>query len=129
MKATKLRGSGALQAGCGFLGYQITRTEVAAFWRMMPKVGGTYLQAKSGLRPNMVLGGGFGRRGVMTHSSRPFAENRGISTWRAPTCCVIINDRWRAGARRHSAGAVGLLAGTRAPGHGDLHTFGFCPAP
>ena len=50
MKGNEALGEAAIRAGCRhFFGYPITpQTELAAYMsKMMPKVGGTYLQAES----------------------------------------------------------------------------------
>ena len=60
MKGNEALGEAAIRAGCRhFFGYPITpQTELAAYMsKMMPKVGGTYLQAESEIAAvNMVLG-------------------------------------------------------------------------
>ena len=75
MKGNEAIAQAAISAGCRhFFGYPITpQTEVAAYMsKMMPKVGGVYLQGESEVASiNMVLGAGAAGVRVMTSTSSP----------------------------------------------------------
>ena len=85
MKGNEAMAEAAMRAGCRFFfGYPITpQTEVAAYMaKMMPKVGGTYLQAESEVAAiNMVYGASAAGARVMTSSSSPgiSLKSEGIS--------------------------------------------------
>ena len=75
MKGNEALGEAAMRAGCRhFFGYPITpQTELSAYLsKMMPKVGGTFLQAESEIAAiNMVLGAASAGVRAMTSSSSP----------------------------------------------------------
>ncbi|MFR7478584.1 MAG: 3-methyl-2-oxobutanoate dehydrogenase subunit beta, partial [Acutalibacteraceae bacterium] len=81
MKGNEALGEAAIRAGCRhFFGYPITpQTELAAYMsKMMPKVGGTYLQAESEIAAvNMVLGAAAAGVRAMTSSSSPGVSLKG----------------------------------------------------
>ena len=115
MKGNEALAEAAIRAGCRhFFGYPITpQTELAAYMsKVMPKIGGTYLQAESEIAAvNMVLGAASAGVRAMTSSSSP-----GISLKTGPGLGGIQpsqSDYWQA---------------TRAPGHGDLHILVFAPS-
>ena len=93
MKGNEAMAEAAMRAGCRFFfGYPITpQTEVAAYMaKMMPKVGGTYLQAESEVAAiNMVYGAS--AAGARVHDllvvPGNLAEERGhLAIWPAPIC-------------------------------------------
>ena len=75
MKGNEALAEAAIRAGCRhFFGYPITpQTELAAYMsKVMPKIGGTYLQAESEIAAvNMVLGAASAGVRAMTSSSSP----------------------------------------------------------
>ena len=75
MKGNEALAESAVRAGCRyFFGYPITpQTELAAYMsKVMPKIGGTYLQAESEVAAiNMVYGASAAGARVMTSSSSP----------------------------------------------------------
>ena len=76
MKGNEALAESAVRAGCRyFFGYPITpQTELAAYMsKVMPKIGGTYLQAESEVAAiNMVYGASAAGARVMTSSSSGF---------------------------------------------------------
>lgn len=80
MKGNEALAEAAIRAGCRhFFGYPITpQTELAAYMsKVMPKIGGTYLQAESEIAAvNMVLGAASAGVRAMTSSSRPESASR-----------------------------------------------------
>ena len=119
MKGNEAMAEAAMRAGCRFFfGYPITpQTEVAAYMaKMMPKVGGTYLQAESEVAAiNMVYGASAAGARVMTSSSSPgiSLKSEGISYMAgADLPGVIVNvQRGGSGPRFHPALPGRLLAG------------------
>lgn len=75
MKGNEAMAQAAITAGCRhYFGYPITpQTEIAAFMsKMMPKVGGVFLQAESEIAAvNMVIGAAAAGKRAMTSSSSP----------------------------------------------------------
>ena len=117
MKGNEAMAEAAMRAGCRFFfGYPITpQTEVAAYMaKMMPKVGGTYLQAESEVAAiNMVYGAAGAGMRAMTSSSSPgiSLKQEGITYIAgAELPCVIVNCM---------RGGPGL--GTIQPGQGDYY--------
>ena len=99
MKGNEAIAEAAIRNGCiHFFGYPITpQTEVSAYMsKVLPKIGGTFLQAESEIAAiNMVLGAsscGVRLRPAVRHFKRHARRTR---TW------------------RHSAVAVRLLAGDK----------------
>ncbi len=107
MKGNEAMAEAAMRAGCRhFFGYPITpQTEVAAYMaKMMPKVGGTYLQAESEVAAiNMVYGADL--PGVIINVQRGGPGLGGIQPSQA--------DYWQA---------------TKATGHGDFQIVVFAPS-
>lgn len=136
MKGNEALAEAAIQAGCRhFFGYPITpQTEVAAFMaRMMPKVGGTYLQAESEVAAsNMVLGAASAGVRVMTSTSSPglSLKTEAISYMAGSDLpCLIINvQRGGPGLGGIQPSQADYWQATRAPGHGDLHILVFAPS-
>ncbi len=136
MKGNEAMAEAAMRAGCRFFfGYPITpQTEVAAYMaKMMPKVGGTYLQAESEVAAiNMVYGASAAGARVMTSSSSPgiSLKSEGISYMAgADLPGVIVNVQ---------SGGPGLCSiqpsqadywqATKATGHGDFHIVVYAPS-
>ena len=117
MKGNEAMAEAAMRAGCRFFfGYPITpQTEVAAYMaKMMPKVGGTYLQAESEVAAiNMVYGASAAGARVMTSSSSPgiSLKSEGISYMAGADLPGVIVNVQRGGPRIHSALPGRLLAG------------------
>lgn len=136
MKGNEAIAQAAISAGCRhFFGYPITpQTEVAAYMsKMMPKVGGVYLQAESEVASiNMVLGAASAGVRVMTSTSSPGVSlmAEGISYIAGSDVpAVIVN------VQRASPGLGGIqpsqsdyYQATKATGHGDFHLIVFAPS-
>ena len=126
----------AIRAGCDcFFGYPITpQTELAAYMsKVMPKIGGTYLQAESEIAAvNMVLGAASAGVRAMTSSSSPgiSLKTEGISYMAGSDLpAVIINvQRGGPGLGGIQPSQSDYWQATRAPGHGDLHILVFAPS-
>ena len=136
MKGNEAMAEAAMRAGCRFFfGYPITpQTEVAAYMaKMMPKVGGTYLQAESEVAAiNMVYGASAAGARVMTSSSSPgiSLKSEGISYMAgADLPGVIVNvQRGGPGLGSIQPSQADYWQATRATGHGDFHILVFAPA-
>lgn len=136
MKGNEALAEAAIQAGCRhFFGYPITpQTEVAAFMaRMMPKVGGTYLQAESEVAAsNMVLGAASAGVRVMTSTSSPglslMTEAISYMVGSDLPCLIINVQRGGPGLGGIQPSQADYWQGTHAPGHGDLHILVFAPS-
>lgn len=121
MKGNEALAEAAIRAGCRhFFGYPITpQTELAAYMsKVMPKIGGTYLQAESEIAAvNMVLGAASAGVRAMTSSSSPgiSLKTEGISYMAGSDLPAVIINVQRGGprTRRNPALAVGLLAGDK----------------
>lgn len=136
MKGNEAIAQAAISAGCRhFFGYPITpQTEVAAYMsKMMPKVGGVYLQGESEIASiNMVLGAASAGVRVMTSTSSPGVSlmAEGISYIAGSDVpAVIVN------VQRASPGLGGIqpsqsdyYQATKATGHGDFHLMVFAPS-
>ncbi|MEC4175968.1 3-methyl-2-oxobutanoate dehydrogenase subunit VorB [Adlercreutzia sp. R7] len=136
MKGNEAMAEAALRAGCRFFfGYPITpQTEVAAYMsKMMPKVGGTYLQAESEVAAiNMVYGAAAAGARVMTSSSSPgiSLKSEGISYMAgADLPGVIINvQRGGPGLGSIQPSQADYWQATKATGHGDFHIVVYAPS-
>ena len=136
MKGNEAMAEAAMRAGCRFFfGYPITpQTEVAAYMaKMMPKVGGTYLQAESEVAAiNMVYGASAAGARVMTSSSSPgiSLKTEGISYMiGADLPGVIINvQRGGPGLGGIQPSQSDYWQATRALGHGDGHAIVLAPS-
>ncbi|MBC8569243.1 3-methyl-2-oxobutanoate dehydrogenase subunit VorB [Zongyangia hominis] len=136
MKGNEALGEAALRAGCRhFFGYPITpQTELSAYLsKVMPKVGGTFLQAESEIAAiNMVLGAASAGVRAMTSSSSPGISLKceGISYIAGSDLpCVIVNvQRGGPGLGGIQPSQADYWQATRAPGHGDLHAIVFAPS-
>ena len=136
MKGNEAMAEAAMRAGCRhFFGYPITpQTEVAAYMaKMMPKVGGTYLQAESEVAAiNMVYGASAAGTRVMTSSSSPgiSLKSEGISYMAgADLPGVIINvQRGGPGLGGIQPSQADYWQATKATGHGDFQIVVFAPS-
>lgn len=136
MKGNEALAEAAVRAGCRFFfGYPITpQTELAAYMsKVMPKVGGTYLQAESEIAAiNMVYGAAAAGARVMTSSSSPgiSLKGEGVSYMAgADLPGVIINvQRGGPGLGSIQPSQADYWQATRALGHGDFHLIVFAPS-
>jgi 2-oxoglutarate ferredoxin oxidoreductase subunit alpha len=136
MKGNEALAEAAICAGCRhFFGYPITpQTELAAYMaKMMPKVGGTFLQAESEISAiNMVLGASSAGARAMTSSSSPgiSLKSEGISYIAGCDLpAVIVNvQRGGPGLGGIQPSQADYWQATRAPGHGDLHILVLAPS-
>ena len=136
MKGNEAMAEAAMRAGCRFFfGYPITpQTEVAAYMaKMMPKVGGTYLQAESEVAAiNMVYGASAAGARVMTSSSSPgiSLKSEGISYMAgADLPGVIVNvQRGGPGLGSIQPSQADYWQATKATGHGDFHIIVYAPS-
>ncbi len=136
MKGNEALAEAAMRAGCRFFfGYPITpQTELAAYMsKMMPKIGGTYLQAESEIAAiNMVYGASACGARAMTSSSSPgiSLKTEGISYLAgADLPAVIINvQRGGPGLGSIQPSQSDYWQATRAMGHGDFFLPVFAPS-
>ena len=136
MKGNEAIAQAAISAGCRhFFGYPITpQTEVAAYMsKMMPKVGGVYLQGESEVASiNMVLGAGAAGVRVMTSTSSPGISlmSEGISYIAGSDVpCVIVNvQRGGPGLGGIQPSQSDYYQATKSTGHGDFHLIVFAPS-
>ena len=136
MKGNEALAEAAVRAGCRFFfGYPITpQTELAAYMsKVMPKVGGTYLQAESEIAAiNMVYGAAAAGARVMTSSSSPgiSLKAEGVSYMAgADLPAVIINvQRGGPGLGSIQPSQADYWMATRALGHGDFHIIVYAPS-
>lgn len=136
MKGNEALAAAAINAGCHhFFGYPITpQTEVAAYMsKMMPKVGGVYLQAESEVAAiNMVLGAAAAGKRAMTSSSSPgiSLKSEGVSYIAGSDLpCVIINvQRGGPGLGGIQPSQADYWQATKALGHGDYQLLVFAPS-
>ncbi len=136
MKGNEVMAEAAIRAGCRyFFGYPITpQTEISAYMsKMMPKVGGLFLQAESEIAAiNMVYGAASAGARVMTSSSSPgiSLKSEGISYLCGCDLPAVI-----ANVQRGGPGLGGIqpsqadyFQATRGLGHGDFHVMVYAPA-
>jgi len=136
MKGNEALAEAAIRAGCHhFFGYPITpQTEVAAYMsKMMPKIGGTYLQAESEIGAiNMVLGASAAGIRAMTSSSSPgiSLKAEGISYLAGSDLpALIINiQRGGPGLGGIQPSQADYWQATKATGHGDFQILVFAPS-
>ena len=136
MKGNEALAEAAVRAGCRFFfGYPITpQTELAAYMsKVMPKVGGTYLQAESEVAAiNMVYGAAAAGARVMTSSSSPgiSLKSEGVSYMAgADLPGVIINvQRGGPGLGSIQPSQADYWQATRALGHGDYQLIVYAPS-
>ena len=127
---------GGLLAGCSFFGgYPITpASEVAeGMARMLPRVGGTYMQMEDEIGSiAAVIGSAWGGAKSMTATSGPgfslMMENYGFAVM-TETPCVIVNvQRTGPSTGQPTLGAQGDMMQVRWGTHGDLETFALAPS-
>lgn len=136
MKGNEAMAESAVRAGCRFFfGYPITpQTELSAYMaKVMPKRGGTFLQAESEIAAiNMVYGASAAGARAMTSSSSPgiSLKTEGISYMvGADLPGVIINvQRGGPGLGGIQPSQADYLQATRALGHGDAHVIVYAPS-
>ena len=136
MKGNEAIAEAAIRSGCRhYFGYPITpQTELAAYMaKVMPKIGGTFLQAESEIAAiNMVYGvAGTGKR-VMTSSSSPGVslKQEGISYIAGSDLpALIINvQRGGPGLGGIQPSQSDYFQATKGGGHGDYHLIVLTPA-
>lgn len=136
MKGNEAIAEAAIQAGCRyFFGYPITpQNEIPAYMsKMLPKVGGCFLQAESEVSAiNMVYGAAGAGARVMTSSSSPgiSLKQEGISyIVGAELPCVIVNIvRGGPGLGGIQAAQSDYFQAVKGGGHGDYQMLVFAPA-
>ncbi len=136
MKGNEAIAEAALRAGCRhYFGYPITpQTEVAAYMaKVMPKIGGTFLQAESEIAAiNMVYGVASCGLRVMTSSSSPgiSLKGEGLSYLAgADLPALVVNvQRGGPGLGGIQPSQSDYFQATRGGGHGDYHMIVLAPA-
>lgn len=136
MKGNEAIAEAAIRNGCiHFFGYPITpQTEVSAYMsKVLPKIGGTFLQAESEIAAiNMVLGAASCGVRAMTSSSSPgiSLKSEGISYIAGSDLpCVLLNVmRGGPGLGGIQPSQADYWQATRALGHGDFQLIVFAPA-
>lgn len=136
MKGNEAIAEAAIRNGCiHFFGYPITpQTEVSAYMsKVLPKIGGTFLQAESEIAAiNMVLGAASCGVRAMTSSSSPgiSLKSEGVSYIAGSDLpCVILNVmRGGPGLGGIQPSQADYWQATRALGHGDFQLMVFAPA-
>ncbi len=136
MKGNEALAASAVRAGCRFyFGYPITpQTELAAYMsKVMPKIGGTFLQAESEIAAiNMVYGASAAGARAMTSSSSPGVSLKaeGISYMAgADLPGVIVNvERGGPGLGSIQPSQQDYWQATRAMGHGDFQLIVYAPS-
>jgi pyruvate/2-oxoacid:ferredoxin oxidoreductase alpha subunit len=136
VKGTHAAGLGALLAGCRhFFGYPITpSTEGAELMaRLLPQLGGTFLQAASELAAvNMMYGCAAAGRPVMTFTSSPGLSLmlEGISYMIGAELPAVFVNVMRGGPGLGNIGPeqADLKLACRGLGHGNTHAIVFAPA-
>jgi len=127
---------GGLLAGCSFFGgYPITpASEVAeGMARMLPRVGGTYIQMEDEIGSiAAVIGAAWGGSKSMTATSGPgfslMMENYGYAVM-TETPCVIVNvQRTGPSTGQPTLGAQGDMMQVRWGTHGDLEALALAPS-
>jgi 2-oxoglutarate ferredoxin oxidoreductase subunit alpha len=127
---------GGLIAGVSFFGgYPITpASEVAeGMARMLPRVGGTYIQMEDEIGSiAAVIGAAWGGAKSMTATSGPgfslMMENYGFAVM-TETPCVIVNvQRTGPSTGQPTLGAQGDMMQARYGTHGDLEAIAFAPS-
>ncbi|MEG2813585.1 MAG: 3-methyl-2-oxobutanoate dehydrogenase subunit VorB [Oscillospiraceae bacterium] len=136
MKGNEAIAEAAIRNGCiHFFGYPITpQTEVSAYMsKVLPKIGGTFLQAESEIAAiNMVLGAASCGIRAMTSSSSPgiSLKSEGISYIAVSDLpCVILNVmRGGPGLGGIQPSQADYWQATKALGHGDFQLIVLAPA-
>ncbi|ACU94494.1 2-oxoacid:ferredoxin oxidoreductase, alpha subunit [Cryptobacterium curtum DSM 15641] len=136
MKGNEALAAAALRAGCRFyFGYPITpQTEIAAYMsKVMPRIGGAFLQAESEISAiNMLYGAAAAGARAMTSSSSPgiSLKGEGISYMAgADLPGVIVNvERGGPGLGSIQPSQQDYWQATRAMGHGDSRHIVYAPS-
>ncbi len=136
MKGNEAVAEAAIRAGCRlYFAYPITpQSELIEYMaKMMPKVGGTFIQAESEVAAiNMVYGAGGAGKRVMTSSSSPgiSLKQEGISYIAgAQIPAVIINvQRGGPGLGDIQPGQADYFQAVKGGGHGDYHLIVLAPS-
>ena len=136
MKGNEAIAEAAIRCGCKyFFGYPITpQNELPEYMsKMLPKVGGTFIQAESEVAAiNMVLGVAAVGERVMTSSSSPgiSLKTEGISYMAGSDLpCLIVNmQRGGPGLGGIQPSQADYFQAVKAPGHGDFKCIVFAPA-
>ena len=136
MKGNEAIAEAAIRNGCiHFFGYPITpQTEVSAYMsKVLPKIGGTFLQAESEIAAiNMVLGASSCGIRAMTSSSSPgiSLKSEGVSYIAGSDLpCVILNVmRGGPGLGGIQPSQADYWQATKALGHGDFQLLVFAPS-
>ena len=136
MKGNEAIAEAAIQAGCRyFFGYPITpQNEIPAYMaKMLPKVGGCFLQAESEISAiNMVYGAAGAGARVMTSSSSPgiSLKQEGISyIVGAELPCLIVNIvRGGPGLGGIQPAQSDYFQAVKGGGHGDYHMVVLAPS-
>jgi len=136
MKGNEAIAEAAVRAGCRhYFGYPITpQTEIAAYMsKVMPKIGGTFLQAESEIAAiNMVYGVASTGKRVMTSSSSPgiSLKSEGLSYLAGSDLPALVVNVQRGGP-----GLGGIqpsqsdyFQATKGGGHGDYHMIVLAPS-
>jgi 2-oxoglutarate/2-oxoacid ferredoxin oxidoreductase subunit alpha len=136
MKGNEVIAEAALRAGCRhYFGYPITpQTEVAHYMaKMMPKIGGTFIQAESEVSAiNMVYGAAAAGARVMTSSSSPgiSLKQEGLSYMAGAELPAVVVNIVRCGP-----GLGGILPAqcdyfqaVKGGGHGDYKMVTLAPS-
>lgn len=119
MKGNEALAEAAIRAGCRhFFGYPITpQTELAAYMsKVMPKIGGTYLQAESEIAAvNMVLGAASAGVRAMTSSSSPgiSLKTEGISYMAGSDLPAVISTSSAAAPDSAESSPLSRITGRR----------------
>jgi 2-oxoglutarate ferredoxin oxidoreductase subunit alpha len=136
LKGNEALAEAAIKAGClHFFGYPITpQTEVNAYMaKVLPKIGGTYLQAESEIAAaNMLLGAAAAGVRAMTSSSSPgiSLKTEAISYLAGSDLPGLILNVQRGGPGLGGIqpSQADYFQATKAPGHGDLHILVLAPS-
>lgn len=136
MKGNEAIAEAAIKAGCRyFFGYPITpQNEIPAYMaKMLPKVGGSFIQAESEVSAiNMVYGAAGAGARVMTSSSSPgiSLKQEGISyIVGAELPCLIVNIvRGGPGLGGIQPAQSDYFQAVKGGGHGDYHMVVLAPA-
>ena len=136
MKGNEAIAEAAIQAGCRyFFGYPITpQNEIPAYMaKMLPKVGGSFIQAESEVSAiNMVYGAAGAGGRVMTSSSSPgiSLKQEGISYIAgAELPCLIVNIvRGGPGLGGIQPAQSDYFQAVKGGGHGDYRVVVLAPA-
>ena len=129
MKGNEAIAAAAIKAGCmHYFGYPITpQTEIAAYMaKVMPKIGGTFLQAESEIAAiNMVYGVASAGKRVMTSSSSPGVSLKGeglsyLAGSDLPSLIVNV-QRGGPGLGGIQPSQSDYFQATRGGDHGDYH--------